>query len=276
MREETHVTKQVTVIKNGQVVKEESSSHQFIKKFDDGQKLPEEGGHPGRYNNLDEPEREESKPEYGEWFTKHSIDKQAIDYKPEEEQLDENLKRNEVGYNTWFNNHSGKKENKNEREEKDEVQDNNKVEDNNQIEESNQIEDNKNIDENRKIDDNKKTPQKGKDGYDDWFTKHSIDKSAVEYKPEEEKLDENLKRTEVGYNTWFKNHSVRSIDQSQSDEILNGERPKVEYTDWFERHSGDRMVAEYKPEEKKIEEIPRNEVDYETWFNNHSQLTSKK
>ena len=276
MREETHVTKQVTVIKNGQVVKEESSSHQFIKKFDDRQNLPGEGGHPpGRYNNLDEQEREENKPEYGEWFTKHSMDKQAIDYKPEEEKLDENLKRNEVGYNTWFNNHSGKKENKNEREEKDEVQDNNKVEDNNQIEESNQIEDNKNIDENRKIDDNKKTPQKGKDGYDDWFTKHSIDKSAVEYKPEEEKLDENLKRTEVGYNTWFKNHSVRSIDQSQSDEILNGERPKVEYSDWFERHSGDRMVIEYKPEEKKIEEVPRNEVDYETWFNNHSQLTNK-
>ena len=117
--------------------------------------------------------------------------------------------------------------------------------------------------------------KKGDKNYDDWFTKHSIDKQAIDYKPEEEQLDENLKRNEVGYNTWFKNHSVRSIDQSQSDEILNEERPKIEYKDWFERHSGDRMVIEYKPEEKKIEEVPRNEIDYQTWFQNHSQLTSK-
>ena len=252
MREETHVTKQVTVIKNGQVVKEESSSHKFVKKFDDNrQNLPGEGGQPDRYNNLDEQEKEENKQEYGEWFTKHSMDKQVADYKPEEEKLDENLKRNEVGYNTWFNNHSVKSDDKS------------------------KSGDNIQSDDNIKRDDNIKSGKKGKDGYDDWFTKHSIDKQAIDYKPEEEKLDENLKRNEVGYNTWFKNHSVRSIDQSQSDEILNEERPKIEYSDWFKNHSGDRMVIEYKPEEKKIEEIPRNEIDYETWFNNHSQLTSK-
>jgi len=263
MREETHVAKQVTVIKNGQVIKEESSSHKFIKKFDDNKNLPGEGGHPGRYNNLEEPEREENKPEYGEWFTKHSMDKQVAEYKPEEEKLDENLKRNEVGYNTWFNNHSVKSS------------------DNGKSGEIAQNDDNAQNDENVQRDDEDKKVEKakpgkkGKDGYDDWFTKHSIDKQAIDYKPEKEELDENLKRNEVGYNTWFKNHSVRSIDQSQSDEILSGERPKVEYSDWFERHSGDRMVIEYKPEEKKIEEVPRNEIDYETWFQNHSQLTSK-
>jgi hypothetical protein len=269
MREETHVTKQVTVIKNGQVVKEESSSHKFVKKFDDnGKNLPEEGGHPDRYNNLDEQEREENKPEYGEWFTKHSMDKQVAEYKPEEEKLDENLKRNEVGYNTWFNNHSVRSS------------DNIKSGDDNQNDDKVKSDENVQSDENAQNDDNKKddnikSGKKGKEGYDDWFTKHSIDKQAIDYKPEEEQLDENLKRNEVGYNTWFKNHSVRSIDQSQSDEILSGERPKVEYSDWFERHSGDRMVIEYKPEEKKIEEVPRNEIDYETWFQNHSQLTSK-
>ena len=280
MREETHVTKQVTVIKNGQVVKEESSSHKFIKKFDDNRKnLPEEGGHPGRYNNLDEQEREENKQEYGEWFTKHSMDKQVADYKPEEEKLDENLKRNEVGYNTWFNNHSVKSDDKS----GDNIQSDDNVKSDEKVKNDENVQSDENVlndgnaqsDDNIKRDDNIKTGKKGKDVYDDWFTKHSIDKQAIDYKPEEEQLDENLKRNEVGYKTWFKNHSVRSINQSQSDEILNEERPKVEYSDWFERHSGDRMVIEYKPEEKTIEEIPRNEVDYETWFQNHSQLTSK-
>ena len=115
IREETHVSKQVTVIKNGEVVREESSSHKFVKKFDENkQNLPGEGRHPpGRYNNLDEQEKEEPKQKYDDWFTKHSMDKQAANYKPENEPLDENLKRNEVGYNTWFNNHSVKSDDKN-------------------------------------------------------------------------------------------------------------------------------------------------------------------
>ena len=259
MTEETHTTKPVTVIKNGQVVKEESSSHKFIKKMDEnGQKLPGEGDHPhGRYNDLDEQEKEENKQDYGDWFTKHSMDKQEVDYKPEKEKLDENLKRTEVGYNTWFNNHSVKSS------------------ENNRSDDNIRSEDNNKSGDNIKPDENIKSNKKGKGGYDDWFTKHSMDKQAIDYKPEKEELDENLKRNEVGYNTWFNNHSVRSIDQSQSDEVLNEERPKVEYSVWFERHSGDRMVIEYKPEPKKIEEVPRNEVDYQTWFQNHSQLTNK-
>ena len=47
-----------------------------------------------------------------------------------------------------------------------------------------------------------------KDCYDDWFVKHSKDNQVNDYNPEEEKLDENLIRTEVGYSTWFINHSV--------------------------------------------------------------------
>ena len=46
-----------------------------------------------------------------------------------------------------------------------------------------------------------------KDCYDDSFTNHSKDNQAIDYNPEEEKLDENLRR-KVGYSTWFINHSV--------------------------------------------------------------------
>ena len=35
------------------------------------------------------------------------------------------------------------------------------------------------------------------------------------------------------------------------------------------------MVIDYKPEEKKYDEVARNEIDYATWFENHSKLTNK-
>ena len=142
--------------------------------------------------------------------------------------------------------------------------------------------------------------QQHKKDYDDWFTKHSMDKQAIDYKPEEPQIDENLKRNEVGYNTWFNNHSVRSIDQSQGGDNSQGaeltpgdEEQKVElnkevqnaeegqghkgdYGDWFTRHSQDKMVIDYKPPEKKLgENVIRNEIDYATWFENHSKLTNK-
>ena len=116
--------------------------------------------------------------------------------------------------------------------------------------------------------------KKGEKNYDDWFTKHSMDKQAIDYKKEEEPLDENLKRNEMGYNTWFNNHSIRSIDQSQSGEIDN--RGGEVYSDWFNKHSRDKMVIEYKPEKvEKYGNITRCEIDYPTWFENHSKLTSK-
>ena len=104
--------------------------------------------------------------------------------------------------------------------------------------------------------------------YDDWFTK------------QKEPLDENLKRNEVGYKTWFNNHSVRSIDQSQSggEERAEGDQEhKFQYDDWFNRHSRDKMVIEYKRPAKKLDEnVTRCEVDYPTWFENHSKLTNKQ
>ena len=116
--------------------------------------------------------------------------------------------------------------------------------------------------------------------YDDWFTKHSMDKQVIDYKPEKEPLDENLKRNEVGYKTWFNNHSVRSIDQSQSggEERAEGDQEhKFQYDDWFNRHSRDKMVIEYKRPAKKLDEnVTRCEVDYPTWFKNHSKLTNKQ
>ena len=113
--------------------------------------------------------------------------------------------------------------------------------------------------------------------YDDWFTRHSIDKQVIDYKPEKEKQDENLKRNEIGYKTWFRNHSVRSIDQSQSGEVPREEEGGHggEYSEWFERHSKDKMVVDYKPEKKQYHNVERCEVDYATWFENHSKMTSK-
>ena len=114
--------------------------------------------------------------------------------------------------------------------------------------------------------------------YDDWFTKHSIDKQVIDYKPEKQEEDpEAFKRNEVGYKTWFNNHSVRSIDQSGSGEVQGeeGGEHKGEYGDWFIRHSQDKMVIDYKPEKQEMENIPRNEGDYATWFENHSKLTNK-
>ena len=106
--------------------------------------------------------------------------------------------------------------------------------------------------------------------YDDWFTKHSIDKQVLDYKPEEKK-DEDFERNKCGYKTWFRNHSEGSFDQGQGNEENN----KIEYNDWFERHSKDKMVIDYKPEVKKYEEVERCEIDYQTWFENHSKLTNK-
>ena len=117
--------------------------------------------------------------------------------------------------------------------------------------------------------------------YDDWFTKHSIDKQVIDYKPEKEEEDtEALKRNEVGYNTWFLNHSVKSLDHNQSGDVQNageeGGEHKGDYGDWFNRHSGDKLVIDYKPEKEEMGEVIRNEGDYATWFENHSKMTNKQ
>ena len=126
---------------------------------------------------------------------------------------------------------------------------------------------------------NKEENEEHKKQYDDWFTKHSMDKQVIDYKREEEKMDDNLKRNEMGYGTWFKNHSMRSIDQSQSAELQNSDnapKPKLEYSEWFSNHSKDKMVIDYKPQKEKTTEMPpRCGVDYAAWFDNHSKLTNK-
>ena len=120
--------------------------------------------------------------------------------------------------------------------------------------------------------------EKHKKEYDEWFTKHSIDKQVIDYKPEKEPEYEIIKGNEMGYNTWFNNHSVRSIDQSQSGEIVKEEREGHkggEYSEWFERHSKDKMVIDYKSDKKDYGNIKRCEIDYPTWFENHSKMTNK-
>ena len=272
IKTETHTVIKTTkkIIRNGEVVQDEVIETKEDKKFiNRGEnihdRLPdEERKNPkGRYEEEEELEPQQNdKQNYDEWFTKHSIDKKPIDYKEEEQPKDENLKRTEVGYNTWFKNHSVRSV--------DQSQNGGEGEGEGKGEEQNN--------EELKDKGGEKAPKgkekgKGDKGYDEWFLKHSIDKSAVDYKKEEEEqpLDENLKRTEVGYNTWFKNHSVRSVDQSQNAE----EGEKIEYSDWFAKHSGDRMVIDYKQEKTEMEDIPRNEGDYATWFENHSKLTNK-
>ena len=179
-----------------------------------------------RYGGTDA--NEEHKKDYGDWFTKHSQDKQVIDYKREKEETNENVKRNEMGYNTWFNNHSE-----------------------------------------RSID---KSPSGSGElkGYDEWFTRHSQDKLVIDYKRKKEETDENVKRNEMGYNTWFNNHSEGSIDQNQS-----GEKREEGYDGWFARHSKDKLVIDYKKEKRVYDSPVRCEVDYGTWFENHSKMTNK-
>ena len=240
----------------------------------------------GRYGGGESEKIEEDKKNYDEWFTRHSIEGKPINYVKENTPLDENLKKNEGEYDNWFRNHSVKS-----------------------INQSQSVDSGKGHKDEKLRDDNPKEPQeeekkeKGKDekDYDKWFNKHSNSNSIIDYKKEEEPLDENLKRNEVGYNAWFKNHSVKSIDQSQSAEAGEKDRPteeagendkpteeagendkpteeageKFEYNEWFDKHSKDRMVIEYKQEKIEMENIERNEVDYEAWFKNHSKLTNK-
>ena len=81
--------------------------------------------------------------------------------------------------------------------------------------------------------------------YDDWFTKHSIDKQEIDYKPEKEEENiEIVKKNEMGYKTWFNNHSVRS---SQSGEMQNEEGKEEEKEeDLLKRNSKEKIDMEYR------------------------------
>ena len=120
--------------------------------------------------------------------------------------------------------------------------------------------------------------------YDDWFIKHSIVKPIIISSIEEETKDENLKRIQIGYDAWFNKHCVKSSSQAQNEESKKveesktnnenkeeGKMSKDEYSDWFIRHSNDKIKIKYIPEKTEYEENNRYQMDYNTWFTNHSK-----
>ena len=182
--ENVRVTKEVTVIKketvirNGEVIKNEENIEkkvyednkeerpQLFKKTEEKQQKTE-----GRYNALDN--NEESKNEYGNWFLRHSQNKGVL---KSEENIKEPIpedRRNEMGYNTWFNNNS---------------------EGSMDVKKSDEVK--------------QETKDKGKGGYDDWFLRHSDNKMVVKANPENLQLQKvEYPRYEGDYQTWFENHS---------------------------------------------------------------------
>ena len=137
--------------------------------------------------------------------------------------------------------------------------------------------------------------EKGKDGYGNWFLKHSMnketDKKTKVEQPKEEPEPE-IQRNEMGYQTWFNNNSEGSMVISKSNDIkqqdekiapqnIEQSEPKQEgkhdnYDDWFSRHSGNRILIDNKPKLTKIElNFERYQGDYETWFGNHCQSAIK-
>ena len=137
--------------------------------------------------------------------------------------------------------------------------------------------------------------EKGKDGYGNWFLKHSMnketDKKTKVEQPKEEPEPE-IPRNEMGYQTWFNNNSEGSMVISKSNDIkqqdekispqnIEQSEPKQEgkhdnYDDWFSRHSGNGLIISRKTEPIKIElNFERYQGDYETWFGNHCQSAIK-
>ena len=110
-------------------------------------------------------------------------------------------------------------------------------------------------------------------------------------KPKEEPQEE-FPRNEMGYKTWFENNSEGgSVAVQNSNEIKQGddanknegkeeiknEKHDDGYADWFLRHSKEKVIINKKPEEIKTDfNVQRYEGDYQTWFENHSKITSNK
>ena len=137
--------------------------------------------------------------------------------------------------------------------------------------------------------------EKGKDGYGNWFLKHSMnketDKKTKVEQPKEEPEPE-IQRNEMGYQTWFNNNSEGSMVISKSNDIKqqdekiasqnieqSGHKQEGKhdnYDDWFSRHSGNGLIISRKTEPIKIElNFERYQGDYETWFGNHCQSAIK-
>ena len=182
------VTKQVTVItksketviRNGEVIKDEEKVEQKI--YDDNNKklesepqvfkrTEENQQAEGRYKGVDSQVEEEHKNEYGNWFLKHSMNKDGETKVEEKKEPQEEFQRNEMGYKTWFENNS----------------------------EGGSV----------AVNNSSEVKQHGDNAYDDWFKRHSKPNMIIQYKPEVKK-DENIVRYEGDYQTWFENHSKLS------------------------------------------------------------------
>ena len=103
--------------------------------------------------------------------------------------------------------------------------------------------------------------EKGKDGYGNWFLKHSMNK-------------ETDKKTKVS-------NDIKQQDEKIAPQNIEQSEPKQEgkhdnYDDWFSRHSGNGLIISRKTEPIKIElNFERYQGDYETWFGNHCQSAIK-
>ena len=137
--------------------------------------------------------------------------------------------------------------------------------------------------------------EKGKDGYGNWFLKHSMNKETdkkTKVEQPKEVPEPEIPRNEMGYQTWFNNNSEGSMVISKSNDIkqqdekiapqnIEQSEPKQEgkhdnYDDWFSRHSGNGLIISRKTEPIKIElNFERYQGDYETWFGNHCQSAIK-
>ena len=166
-----------TVIRNGEVIKDEEKVEQKI--YDDNNKklesepqvfkrTEENQQAEGRYKGVDSQVEEEHKNEYGNWFLKHSMNKDGETKVEEKKEPQEEFQRNEMGYKTWFENNS----------------------------EGGSV----------AVNNSSEVKQHGDNAYDDWFKRHSKPNMIIQYKPEVKK-DENIVRYEGDYQTWFENHS---------------------------------------------------------------------
>ena len=196
------VTKQVTVIKketviqNGEIIKneekiekhtyeennninmpslsqekeEEKEIPQVFKKTEENQQKTE-----GRYNALDNELDEEHKKEYGSWFLRHSQNNEVLKSEERKEEPEPEVKRNEMGYDTWFNNNS----------------------------EGSMV-----INKSKEV---KQQQESSNNHYDEWFLRHSGNNLIIKAKPED-LITEEIKypRYEGDYQTWFENHSKLS------------------------------------------------------------------
>jgi hypothetical protein len=213
---ETKITKQVTVItkekviKDGEVIKDESNIQQMISSPED---LPKEGvskkteDSPKANTRYElEEQKEDNKKDnkdYDGWFLRHSQVKGKIDYKPEPpEQKEQIFVRNEIDYDTWFVNHSGEK--KNVQEIKDVKEENTQINKEEKVEEVK--EENTQINKEEKVEEKKdvKTDENG-NNYESWFLRHTNQK-IIDYKPEPINFGD-IPRVEIDYPTWFENHS---------------------------------------------------------------------